>query len=71
MAAISHLFTLARVAQMLGENEDWLSDISIEMDPEDGIIPVYGLGDDYTPTFTGKPSADHRNTQGKRSAPCR
>jgi hypothetical protein len=26
MAAISHVFTLARVAQMLGEDEDWLND---------------------------------------------
>ncbi len=52
MAAISHVFTLSRVAQMLGEDEDWLSDISIEMDPEDGIISVYGLGEEYTPAFT-------------------
>jgi hypothetical protein len=52
MAAISHVFTLARVAQMLGEDEDWLNDISIEMEPEDGIISVYGLGEDGTPAFT-------------------
>ena len=52
MAAISHVFTLARVAQMLGEDEDWLSDISIEMEPEDGIISVCGLGEDCTPAFT-------------------
>jgi hypothetical protein len=52
MAAISHVFTLARVAQMLGEDEDWLSDISIEMEPEDGIISVYGLGEECTPAFT-------------------
>jgi hypothetical protein len=52
MAAISHVFTLARVARMLGKDEDWLSDISIEMEPEDGIISVYGLGEDCTPAFT-------------------
>jgi hypothetical protein len=52
MAAISHVFTLAPVAQMLGEDEDWLSDISMELEPEDGIISVYGLGNDYTPAFT-------------------
>ena len=52
MAAISHVFTLARVAQMLGKDEGWLSDISIEMEPEDGIISVYGLGEDCTPAFT-------------------
>jgi len=37
---------------MLGEDEDWLSDISMELEPEDGIISVYGLGEDYTPAFT-------------------
>ncbi|RJF89857.1 hypothetical protein D3874_05075 [Oleomonas cavernae] len=52
MAAITHLHTLARVAEMLGEDEDWLHDICLEMEPEDGIISVYGLGDDCTPAFT-------------------
>jgi hypothetical protein len=52
MAAISHVFTLARVAQMLEEDEDWLSDISIEMEPEDGIVAIYGLGENCTPAFT-------------------
>jgi hypothetical protein len=54
MAGISHVCTLARVAQILGEDEDWLNDISIEMSPEDGIISVYGPGDDYTPAFTDR-----------------
>ena len=53
MAAITHVFTIARVAQLLGEDEDWLREISIEMEPEDGVIAVYGPGDDdYTPAFT-------------------
>jgi hypothetical protein len=52
VAAITHVSTLARVAQILGEDEDWLNDISIEMNPEDGIISVYGPGEDYTPAFT-------------------
>ena len=51
MAAISYLFTLARVAEMLGEDEDLLHDISIEMEPEDGIVSVLGKGEDYTPAF--------------------
>ena len=29
MAGISHVFTISRVAEMLGENEDWLQEISI------------------------------------------
>jgi hypothetical protein len=36
----------------LGENEDWLSDVANEMDVEDGIIWVYGVGDDGAMAFT-------------------
>jgi hypothetical protein len=52
MAAIAHVLTLARVAQLLGEDEDLLHEISIKMEPEDGVIGVHGVGDDYTPAFT-------------------
>lgn len=34
--------TIALVAQELGEDEDWLADIAAEMEPEDGLIWVYG-----------------------------
>ena len=37
---------------MLGEDEDWLQDIAIEMDQEDGLIWVYGLGDESVMAFT-------------------
>ena len=47
MAAIAHVLTLARVAQLLGEDEDLLHEISIKMEPEDGVIGVHGVGDDY------------------------
>lgn len=52
MAAIAHVLTLARVAELLGEDEDLLHEISIEMEPEDGMIGVHGVDDDYTPAFT-------------------
>ena len=52
MAAIAHVFTLARVAEMLGEDQDWLDDISDELEPEDGLIAVYGTGEEYTIAFT-------------------
>ena len=52
MAAIAHILTLPRVAELLGEDEDLLHEISIEMEPEDGNIGVHGIGDDYTPAFT-------------------
>ena len=42
MAAITHVFTISRVAKMLGEDEDWLHEISIELDPEDGRLTVLG-----------------------------
>ena len=45
---ISAIWTLAHVAAELGEDEDWLFDIIDEMEPEDGVIRVYGppLGKD-------------------------
>jgi len=51
---ISAIWTLAHVAAELGEDEDWLFDIIDEMEPEDGIIRVYGppLGDDGTVAFS-------------------
>ena len=52
VAAISSVFTLARVAEMLKEDEDFLHEIVIEMEPEDGVISVYGVGEEYTPAFT-------------------
>ncbi|WP_425285589.1 hypothetical protein [Bosea vaviloviae] len=33
--------TLALVAKDLGEDVDWLADIAIDMEPEDGLIWVY------------------------------
>ena len=33
---VSHVFTLSRVAEMLGEDADWIADIAEEMDTEDG-----------------------------------
>jgi hypothetical protein len=44
--------TIAMVAQELGEDEDWLHEISIEMEPEDGVIWVYGVGEEGVPAFS-------------------
>jgi hypothetical protein len=46
------VYTIARVAEMLGEDEDWLWDVATEMDPEDGLIWVYGPGDESVMAFT-------------------
>ena len=37
---------------MLGEPEDWLWDVAVEMDQEDGLIWVYGSGDESVMAFT-------------------
>src|SRR5271165_1590257 len=46
VAAISAVFTLGYVANILGEDEDWLHDLSVDMFPEDGCLRVYGVGED-------------------------
>ena len=51
MAAISAVFTIGYVANLLGENEDWLHELSINMDPEDGCLWVYGVGEDGVVAF--------------------
>ncbi|RKK02682.1 hypothetical protein EBE87_22545 [Pseudoroseomonas wenyumeiae] len=52
MAAISAVFTISHVAALLGEDEDWLHDLSIDMFPEDGCLHVYGVGEDGVTAFT-------------------
>jgi hypothetical protein len=52
LAAIAAVFTIGHVAKMLGEDEDWLHDLSISMFPEDGCLHIYGLGDDGITAFT-------------------
>ena len=49
---VHHVTTINRVASDLGENEDWLSDVANEMDIEDGVIWVYGVGEDGVMAFT-------------------
>ena len=52
MAAIAQVFTIGHVANLLGEDEDWLFDLSTDMFPEDGCLWVYGVGEDGVPAFT-------------------
>jgi len=49
---VHHVYIVTRVAEMLGEDVDWLSDIADEMDQEDGLIWVYGPGDEEVMAFT-------------------
>ena len=49
---VHHVTTITRVAETLGEDEDWLHDVANEMDVEDGVIWVHGLGEDGVMAFT-------------------
>ena len=52
VAAIAAVFTIGYVANILGENEDWLFELSINLLPEDGCLWVYGVGEDGVTAFT-------------------
>ena len=43
---------ITRVGEQLGEDEDWLRDVASEMEIEDGVIWVYGVGEDGVLAFT-------------------
>jgi hypothetical protein len=49
---VHHVTTITRVAEDLGEDEDWLRDVANEMEIEDGAIWVYGVGEDGVRAFT-------------------
>jgi hypothetical protein len=52
LPAISAVFTINYVAEMLGEDKDWLHELSIDMFAKDGCLRVYGVGDDGVTAFT-------------------
>jgi hypothetical protein len=52
LAAMAVVFTIGYVANMLGEDEDWLHDLTINRFPEDGCLRVYGVGEDGVTAFT-------------------
>ncbi len=49
---VHHVTTIARVAIELGEDEDWLWNVAEEMEPEDGLIWVYGPDDEGVMAFS-------------------
>ena len=59
---VSNIFTLARVAAELGEDEDYLFNIIDGMEPEDGLIWVFGPGEEQCPAFTSD-GIDHLKGQ--------
>jgi hypothetical protein len=49
---VSHVKTINLVAKDLGESEDWIFEVATEMEIEDGVIWVYGVGEDGIMAFT-------------------
>ena len=43
---VHHVHTVARVARQLGVDEDLIHNLTLGLEPEDGVIWVYGLDDD-------------------------
>lgn len=52
MAAPGSVSTIRRVAKMLGEDEDLLHDIAMDLEPEDGCLTVWDINDASTIAFT-------------------
>jgi hypothetical protein len=43
---VHHVHTVGRVAKDLGVDEDLIHELTIGLEPEDGVIWVYGVDDD-------------------------
>ena len=52
MAAISHVFTIRRAAQILGRDEDVLWKVSDQLEPEDGKIWINDIAGGEMLAFT-------------------
>jgi hypothetical protein len=49
---VHHVYTVGSVAKRLGVDERLIHDLTVGLEPEDGVIWVYGLDDDDgTPAF--------------------
>ena len=53
MARISHVTTIRRVAEMLGEDEEFLHDVTLgSMDDAHGLLGLHGVEGESTIAFT-------------------
>jgi hypothetical protein len=52
MAAISHVFTIRRAAQILGRDENLLWELLNQLVPEDGLLWVCDVENVEVPAFT-------------------
>jgi hypothetical protein len=64
MAAPANAFTISRTAEILGEDEELLWEVAIEMEPEDGLLWIHDTGDQANTrlhgSWLGKPPRAHR-----------
>jgi hypothetical protein len=49
---VHHVYTIEHVAKDLGVAEDLIHDLTLGLEPEDGLIRVYGIDDDGVLAFT-------------------
>ena len=52
MAAPASAVTIGRAAEIVGEDEELLWDLVLDMEPEDGCLWIYGTDDQQTIAFT-------------------
>jgi hypothetical protein len=52
VAAPSCVFTIARVALILGEDEEWLHELAEQLEPEDGCLWIHDTDGRETLGFT-------------------
>jgi hypothetical protein len=49
---VHHVYTVERVAKDLGISEELIHELTLGLEPEDGVIWICGLDDDGTLAFT-------------------
>jgi hypothetical protein len=54
MAAPASAVTITRAAELLGEDEELLSDLVDSIEPEDGCLWIHGTADQQTIAFTDR-----------------
>ncbi len=65
---VASVMTVDRVAAQLGESVDFLYDVANEMDPEDGVIWVYGAGDTkFSPSPTSASKTSSNSSKSTRN----
>jgi hypothetical protein len=54
MVAAASAVTIRRAAEILGENEELLWDLALDMEPEDGCLWIHETDDQQTIAFTDR-----------------